>query len=354
METLSAEPPLLQQSHHTAPRSGNACSHSRTGDDQPNNNNPLKYKKKRRRRRQSRKGKGSDAPTKPNGRSSLDSSGGGGPARPSPRESHRRNKSARTPSTPARPPMPLLRPVGSAVPRAPENSTTFIMDDHENSNLFWNFRTEEEFSTPQWARQTPLNSDEEDASTYGTPARPATGDATPRRKLPMGDGTPGGSGTPVHQSSWYPFNVEDFESAYQTAREDRLMAGSHKELRQAIAKLEARAAVLHDALSASPSHILQRLQSQLLHLQEENRSLRVMVNRRTRQQSTDRSSSSSSSTDSDSDSDSTSCSESDCDTCLQRRAREEEKENTCPEEARSTTTTETQLTESNTTTPDRN
>ena len=34
---------------------------------------------------------------------------------------------------------PLLRPAGTQVPRAPENSTQFIMDDHENSTLFLNF-----------------------------------------------------------------------------------------------------------------------------------------------------------------------------------------------------------------------
>lgn len=335
---LSAEPgPLLQQTQRTG-HSGNSCTRSSRGPtDQPNNNNtsnPLKYKKKRRRRRQSRK---SDGSGKSNGRSSLDSSGGGGPSSRTSPTGRAKVPRSRAPATPAR---PLLRPVGTAVPRAPENSTTFIMDDHENSNLFYNFRNGD-FSTPHWAKPTPLNSDDEEAApSYSTPARPAS-EAAPapsRRAKALGAVTPTYSapGTPTHNTSWYPFNAEDFESAYQTAREDRLMAGSHTDLRHAISKLEARAAVLHDALSSSPSHILQKLQSQLLQLQEENRSLRVMANRRPRQQSTDRGSSSSSSSDSDSDSDSSDCSESDCDTCQARRSRadlrEEEKENTCPRE----------------------
>ena len=32
-----------------------------------------------------------------------------------------------------------LRPTNNPLLNAPKNSTQFIIDDHENSNLFWNF-----------------------------------------------------------------------------------------------------------------------------------------------------------------------------------------------------------------------
>lgn len=210
------------------------------------------------------------------------------------------------PFTPARgPPTPVLRPVGAQVPRAPENSTQFIMDDHENSALFLNF----DKSTPGWEHDPPASGGEDD----------------------LGSATP----THAHARDWYPFNLADFESAYRSAREDRLMGGSRTDLCAAIVALEARAAVLTEALSASPSRLVATLQAQLLTLQEENAALRQRLARRRRQVVPRESSSSS--TDSDSESDSTNsssdCSESDCDTCAARRSRserEEEKENTRP------------------------
>ncbi|XP_071546175.1 uncharacterized protein [Panulirus ornatus] len=256
-----------------------------------NNNNALKKKKKRRRRRR----------RTPKGVMMMRSES---------------NVSVLSPATSRDswalhhgPTTPVLRPVGAQVPRAPENSTQFIMDDHENSALFVDF---DNFSTPQWEQEPPMSGAEED-----------TGSATPTHLLTR---------------DWFPFNAADFETAYQTAREDRLMAGSRSDLRTAIMALEARAAVLTDALSASPSRMISTLQAQLLQLQEENSALRQHLNRRKLKRQQNLFSSSSSSTDSDSESDSTNsssdCSESDCDTCAARRRdavkKEEEKENTCP------------------------
>ncbi|KAK3860342.1 hypothetical protein Pcinc_033599 [Petrolisthes cinctipes] len=256
-----------------------------------NNNNPLKKKKKRRRRRR----------RTPKSVALIRNESNVAVLSPTTsRESWTLQQGT---------PGPVLRPVGSQVPRAPENSTQFIMDDHENSTLFVNF---DNFSTPHWEQEPPVSGAEED-----------TGNATPTHALTR---------------DWFPFNAADFETAYQSAREDRLMAGSTSDLRTAIIALEARAAVLTDALSASPSRLVSTLQAQLLQLQEENALLRQHLARRQRKRRPSRQSSSSSSTDSDSESDSTNsssdCSESDCDTCAARRtlaARgEEEKENTCP------------------------
>lgn len=256
-----------------------------------NNNNPLKKKKKRRRRR--RRTPKSVAVIRDESNVAVLSPS-------TSRESWALQQGS---------PGPVLRPVGSQVPRAPENSTQFIMDDHENSTLFVNF---DNFSTPHWEQEPPVSGAEED-----------TGNATPTHALTR---------------DWFPFNAADFETAYQSAREDRLMAGSTTDLRSAIMALEARAAVLTDVLSASPSRLVSTLQAQLLQLQEENALLRQHLARRQRKRRPSRQSSSSSSTDSDSESDSTNsssdCSESDCDTCAARRTRaaqgEEEKENTCP------------------------
>lgn len=257
----------------------------------PTANTVLKKKKKRRRRR--RRTPKSEGPGRPETNVAVVSP-----------------TTSREPWTPRQgSPAPVLRPVGAQVPRAPENSTQFIMDDHENSALFVDF---DNFSTPHWEQEPPFSGAEDET----------------------------GGGTPTHALTrdWFPFNAADFETEYQSAREDRLMAGSSEELRAAIVALEARAAVLTDVLSSSPSRIVSRLQNQLLELQEENSRLKLHLTRRTPKRRPSRQSSSSSSTDSDSESDSTNsssdCSESDCDTCAARRRQavqqDEEKENTCP------------------------
>ena len=173
---------------------------------------------------------------------------------------------------------PVLRPAGAQVPRAPENSTQFIIDDHEDSVMYFGF---EEFN-----------------NTYNT------------------DNI-----------------IAEFESDYKFAREEALLSLSLDDLKSHVTRLEAKASVLTDALSASPSRLLERLQSQLLYLQEENKTLRAAALKKQ-----EHSSSSSSSSDSDSDSDSTSdsssaCSWSDCEECADKnRDLDEEKENTSPKD----------------------
>lgn len=116
----------------------------------------------------------------------------------------------------ARPRGPVLRPVGAQVPRAPNNSTQFIMDDHENSSLFVHFNSDDMLKE---------NKSERDC-----------------------DGS-----SPFQPSDWLPYNVADFEFAYQIAREDQMMNASITDLRKAILAIEEKITVTSEHLEASPS-----------------------------------------------------------------------------------------------------
>lgn len=113
--------------------------------------------------------------------------------------------------------VPVLRPVGAQVPRAPRNSTQFIMDDHENSSLFVHFHSHEMLKNIEYQ-----------------------GDA--------GDGS-----SPFQPTDWLPYNMADFEWTYQTAKEDRMMNASVSDIRKAILGLEAKVSVATQLLEASPS-----------------------------------------------------------------------------------------------------
>lgn len=170
---------------------------------------------------------------------------------------------------------PLLRPAGSQVPRAPENSTQFIMDNHENSNLFYNFDSTKESSEEEEVNKTPTTSNL--------------------------------------------FAVNDFEKAYRSAHEESIMNCNVDELKSAIVNLESRCANLQNKIAARPSILLDNLQALLIELQEENKHLKQenqkLVNPSHRR--TSESSSSSSFSDSDSSSDSE-CSRPDCEECTQQ------------------------------------
>lgn len=157
-------------------------------------------------------------------------------------------------------PPPVLRPAGSQVPRAPENSTQFIMDNHENSNLFYNF-----------------DSNQDAYNDYKTAADVSAGN--------------------------------DFENAYRSAHEENLLVSNTDHLKSAIVSLESKCVKLKSIIAARPSVLLDHLQSVLINLQEENKRLRENSKKKR-----SRNSGSSSDTDSSnsSDSDSSSCTESEC------------------------------------------
>jgi len=171
---------------------------------------------------------------------------------------------------------PVLRPTGADVPQAPQNSTQFIMDDHEESLDFKNFANfyseeDEEYASGEYARN-------------------------------------------------------DFQNVYLKSHEDSLLDSSVDDLKSQIIGLETKCAKLRDAIAARPSVILDRLQNTLLYLQHENKKLKQQLietehsSSHTSDSSSDSDSSDSSDSDSNSDSD---CSNAECKKCLAKKTKEE-------------------------------
>ncbi|XP_047741703.1 protein HEXIM1 isoform X2 [Hyalella azteca] len=186
------------------------------------------------------------------------------------RSSFKKKKKRRTKKLPC----PVLRPFGSQVPRAPENSTQFIMDNHEDSNLFFNFDSNN------------VSSAAEDESF----------------KCDLLDA----------------YSQAEFETLYRSSHEESLMNSTMVELKTAIIHLESRCATLEHKIASRPSVLLDSLQSSLIKLQEENRKLRqehqqLLNPGRKSRTSGSSSSSMSGSSSSNSDSDSSSSSSSDTD-----------------------------------------
>lgn len=143
-----------------------------------------------------------------------------------------------------RPPQPSLRPV--IVPKAPENSTQFLIDDHEDSTQFLNF--EETYKSPTWCG--PMD----DPDAYF----PADDDDDETFKC-------------MHY-------MRDFESEYQSAREEVLLDWPREMLFEEIQKLESKARNLEELLNMrDPYKYLANLQEQLIRLQEENRRLHATL-----------------------------------------------------------------------------
>ena len=136
-----------------------------------------------------------------------------------------------------------LRPV--VVPKAPENSTQFLIDDHENSALFLNF--EKNYESPSWCM-------------VGMPA-------------------PGDTSDPSDDDHYY---MRDFESEYENAKEQVLLDWPRETLFSEILRLEARAHSLEHSLDQmlilqNPRDYINKLQEQLLDLQDENERLRASI-----------------------------------------------------------------------------
>jgi len=171
---------------------------------------------------------------------------------------------------------PVLRPTGADVPQAPQNSTQFIMDDHEGSQDFYNF----DASYEEDVQQTPSITNN--------------------------------------------FAVTDFENVFQHAHEDSLLNSSVDDLKSDIVSLEHKCAKLRQAIAARPSVLLHTLQSLLIDLQEENKKLKQELNETVSEHSSSHTSDSSSDSDSSDSSMSGSssdseCSDIDCKQCLAKR-----------------------------------
>jgi len=117
----------------------------------------------------------------------------------------------------------LLRP--SKVPKAPQNSTQFIIDDHENSAYFIDF--EKGFTSPG--------------------ARDDVG--------------------------WSPYFEQDFENVYRTTREAEIIEWTHEVLVDKISSLEERVKTLEQQLSLCDSNVYAP-QHRIVCVRDENRQVK--------------------------------------------------------------------------------
>lgn len=119
----------------------------------------------------------------------------------------------------------LLRP--AKVPKAPQNSTQFIIDDHENSAFFIDF---DKGFTP-----------------------------------------PGGR----DDVGWSPYFQQDFENVYRTTREAETIEWTHEDLVEKISSLEERMKNLEQQLSMCSSNVyMSQLQHRIVCMPDENRRIK--------------------------------------------------------------------------------
>merc|ERR1719322_1017905 len=142
----------------------------------------------------------------------------------------------------------FIRPSNNPLLRAPKNSTQFIIDDHENSNLFWNFDSNRGHDTSK-----------EDIESVGEESSDV--------QLEFG-------GSCFDDDSYWD---KDFESVYETAHQEQIYSWNRTRIIEEISTLEKRQKQLINMLSQiDPLIYLQKLQHELLSLQEQNRQLKLV------------------------------------------------------------------------------
>jgi len=147
-----------------------------------------------------------------------------------------------------------LRPTNPLL-NAPRNSTQFIIDDHENSNLFWNFE----------AQPAPIDQQQRGlvlAGAGGASVRP---------------GLDSERYSPDDESFWTQYSERDFEDVYETAHQEEILGWEKERIVREIATMERRQKQLIELLAAvDPIVYLEKLQGELLSLQEVNRQLKLV------------------------------------------------------------------------------
>jgi len=148
-----------------------------------------------------------------------------------------------------------LRPTNNPLINAPKNSTQFIIDDHENSNLFWNF-------------EGPLMGDGE-GSNEEVLARPVSVEPAGTQSRERY--------SPDDESFWTRYSERDFENVYETAHQEEIFGWERERIVREIASMEVRQKQLIEMLAAvDPVVYLEKLQQELLSLQEVNRELKLV------------------------------------------------------------------------------
>jgi len=148
-----------------------------------------------------------------------------------------------------------LRPTNPLL-NAPRNSTQFIIDDHENSNLFWNFEV-----------QRPLDLGEGVHRAHDHDVYPGQyiGAAENERY------------SPDDECFWEAYSERDFEEVYETAHQEDVNSWDKERIVREIAVMEKRQKHLIEMLATiDPIVYLEKLQAELLSLQEVNRELKLV------------------------------------------------------------------------------
>lgn len=131
-----------------------------------------------------------------------------------------------------------LRPTDGPLLNAPKNSTQFIIDDHENSNLFFNFDS-------------------------GAASKSESAIASSSARSPDDD------------TFWAEFSERDFQSVYESAHQEEVSRWDRQKLCCEITAMERRQKELVNILSRlDPEMYLRKLQAKLMSLQDTNRSLK--------------------------------------------------------------------------------
>ncbi|GIY55333.1 uncharacterized protein CDAR_65771 [Caerostris darwini] len=144
----------------------------------------------------------------------------------------------------------IVRPIN--VPKAPENSTSFIIDDHNECHLYMSFET------PHLNKSGQEYHDEND---------PVYHNIDYEYESPQD-----------FDNSMY-FD-RDFEMSYNNNRFEELMRLSRNKLMSGVVDLESRLRNLNEQLETiNPTNLLEKLQSELLELQEKNNELKEFNNK---------------------------------------------------------------------------
>jgi len=173
-----------------------------------------------------------------------------------------------------------LRPSNNPLLRAPKNSTQFIIDDHENSNLFWNFdaHPDEDSTRDGTECEDPGGEDaQEVVENQGREVhrRQNQGMAVmPGQFFGLSDSD---RFSPDDDNFWAAYSERDFESVYETAHQEEVYSWERGKIIDEISVLEIKQKQLINMLSQiDPLIYLQKLQHELLALQEQNRQLKLI------------------------------------------------------------------------------
>ena len=179
-----------------------------------------------------------------------------------------------------------LRPSNNPLLKAPKNSTQFIIDDHENSNLFWNFNSQRDEIDAEEA--TGGGNEEESVGEESNDGCGKVEDFNTAEEPKI---------SPDDERFWTAFSERDFESVYESAHQEEIYSWNRSRILEEIAVLEKKQKKLIDMLSQiDPLVYLEKLQKELVALQEQNRQLKILnLAEREERQRRDRLSSNSSS-----------------------------------------------------------